>query len=170
MNIYTHSCCVCLSLWMVLTSTVDKRKNKEILHFSLIMTQAATLGRAFCLNTRRFPQASEYTWPLLETVTHGSFCLWPAPASLPLVFQLCQQQTTLTRSMLKLKVPGIRSPYKTEEAVMTNAEWVCPSDLLEEGPLWQSNCGPEKGWFRVAPLCKHRLSCPVRAHPFSSGP
>lgn len=41
---------------------------------------------------------------------------------------------------------------------MTNAERVCPGDFREEGPLWQSNCGPEKGWFRVAPLCKHRLS------------
>lgn len=118
---------LCAWYWL---KPLIRGKIKRSCHFSLIMTQAATLGCAFCLNTRRYPQAS---WPLLETVTHGSFRLWPAPTSLPLVFQLCQQQTTLKRLMLKLKVSGIRSPYKTEEAVMKryeiNAERACPGDL-----------------------------------------
>lgn len=67
---------LCEWYWL---KTLIRGKNKEILSlFFFIMTQAATLGCAFCLNTRRYPQASKYTWPLLDSVTHGSFCLWPA--------------------------------------------------------------------------------------------
>lgn len=114
-------------------------------------------------NTRSCPKDPEYTWPLLETVTYELFCLWPTPTSLPLDFQLCQQQTTLRKFMFKLKYPSIMSPNTTEGAVMksykVNAEQTCPRwPFIGRTSPVETAVALRRIDSGYGPLCEHRLS------------